>query len=40
MSIFAAKVLMSLCQRYLDFSGFSFFFYSKEHDPIHVHVEG
>lgn len=22
------------------FFGFSFFFYSKEHDPIHVHVEG
>jgi len=22
------------------FFGFSFFFYSKEHEPIHVHVEG
>ena len=22
------------------FFGFSFFFYSKEHDPLHVHVEG
>ncbi len=22
------------------FYGFSFFFYSKEHEPIHVHVEG
>ncbi len=22
------------------FLGFSFFFYSKEHEPIHVHVEG
>ena len=22
------------------FYGFSFFFYSREHDPIHVHVEG
>lgn len=22
------------------FYGFSFFFYSKEHDPLHVHVEG
>ena len=22
------------------FSGFSFFFYSKEHEPLHVHVEG
>ncbi|MEE1235398.1 MAG: DUF4160 domain-containing protein [Bacteroidaceae bacterium] len=20
--------------------GFSFFFYSKEHEPIHIHVEG
>ncbi len=22
------------------FFGFSFFFYSREHEPIHVHVEG
>ena len=22
------------------FFGFSFFFYSKEHEPVHVHVEG
>ena len=22
------------------FYGFSFFFYSREHEPIHVHVEG
>ena len=22
------------------FFGFSFFFYSKEHEPIHIHVEG
>ena len=22
------------------FYGFSFFFYSKEHEPLHVHVEG
>lgn len=22
------------------FFGYSFFFYSKEHEPIHVHVEG
>ena len=22
------------------FYGFSFFFYSREHDPLHVHVEG
>lgn len=22
------------------FFGFSFFFYSREHDPLHVHVEG
>ncbi len=22
------------------FFGFSFFFYSKEHEPIHVHIEG
>ena len=22
------------------FYGFSFFFYSKEHEPIHIHVEG
>lgn len=22
------------------FYGYSFFFYSREHDPIHVHVEG
>ena len=22
------------------FSGFSFFFYSREHEPLHVHVEG
>ena len=22
------------------FQGFSFFFYSREHDPLHVHVEG
>lgn len=22
------------------FLGFSFFFYSREHEPIHVHVEG
>lgn len=22
------------------FFGYSFFFYSREHDPIHVHVEG
>ncbi len=22
------------------FHGFSFFFYSKEHEPLHVHVEG
>lgn len=22
------------------FYGYSFFFYSKEHEPIHVHVEG
>ena len=22
------------------FFGFSFFFYSKEHEPLHVHVEG
>lgn len=22
------------------FYGFSFFFYSKEHEPMHVHVEG
>lgn len=22
------------------FFGFSFYFYSKEHDPLHVHVEG
>ncbi|WP_297073192.1 DUF4160 domain-containing protein [uncultured Duncaniella sp.] len=22
------------------FFGFSFFFFSKEHEPIHVHVEG
>ncbi|MBP1541684.1 MAG: DUF4160 domain-containing protein, partial [Prevotella sp.] len=21
------------------FFGFSFFFYSKEHEPVHVHVE-
>lgn len=21
-------------------AGFSFFFYSKEHEPIHIHVEG
>ena len=21
-------------------SGFSFFFYSKEHEPLHIHVEG
>ena len=22
------------------FYGFSFFFYSREHEPVHVHVEG
>ena len=22
------------------FFGFSFFFYSKEHEPLHIHVEG
>ena len=22
------------------FFGFSFFFYSKEHEPVHIHVEG
>ena len=22
------------------FYGFSFFYYSKEHEPIHIHVEG
>ncbi|MBR1881567.1 MAG: DUF4160 domain-containing protein [Muribaculaceae bacterium] len=22
------------------FFGFSFFFYSREHEPIHIHVEG
>ena len=22
------------------FYGFSFFFYSKEHEPVHIHVEG
>lgn len=22
------------------FYGFSFFFYSKEHEPLHIHVEG
>lgn len=22
------------------FFGYSFFFYSKEHEPVHVHVEG
>jgi len=22
------------------FFGFSFFFYSREHEPIHVHIEG
>ena len=22
------------------FFGFSFFFYSREHEPVHVHVEG
>ena len=22
------------------FFGYSFFFYSREHDPIHIHVEG
>ena len=22
------------------FYGFSFFFYSREHEPIHIHVEG
>lgn len=22
------------------FYGFSFFFYNREHDPIHIHVEG
>lgn len=22
------------------FSGYSFFFYSREHEPIHIHVEG
>ena len=22
------------------FYGFSFFFYSREHEPIHVHIEG
>ena len=22
------------------FFGYSFFFYSREHDPLHVHVEG
>ncbi len=22
------------------FFGFSFFFYSREHEPLHVHVEG
>lgn len=22
------------------FFGYSFFFYSKEHEPIHIHVEG
>ena len=22
------------------FFGFSFFYYSKEHEPVHIHVEG
>lgn len=22
------------------FCGFSFFFYSREHEPVHIHVEG
>ena len=22
------------------FFGFSFFFYSREHDPLHIHIEG
>ena len=27
-------------RKYLDFMDFPFFFYSKEHEPLHVHVEG
>lgn len=34
------KTLYIVCLRYSDFSVFSFFFYSREHEPIHVHVEG
>ncbi len=26
--------------RNIQIFGFSFFFYSKEHEPVHVHVEG
>ena len=28
------------CQKYSKKYGYSFFFYSKEHEPIHIHVEG
>lgn len=39
--IFASeKSEIDICQKYLDSLVFSFFFYSKEHEPVHIHVEG
>ncbi len=32
--------LIVLCLRFLDFSDSPYFFYSREHEPVHVHVEG
>ena len=37
--IFAYKTLR-ICRKYSDSLGSHFFFYSREHEPIHVHVEG
>ena len=32
--------LIRLCRRYSDSGDSRFFFYSREHDSIHIHIEG